>query len=63
MIWHVTPTNDLKQHQSGHSLWCHCNPYVEKQPNGNILVTHFSYDAREFHEIEYAETQKHLASH
>lgn len=52
MIWHVTPNNDLKPHQDGSTLWCRCNPYVEKQPNGNIIVTHNAYDAREFWEKE-----------
>lgn len=44
MIYHITPINDLKEHtESG----CECNPMVNVQENGDILMLHNSYDGRE----------------
>ncbi len=44
MNWHVTPVDDIKQHEE--STTCHCNPRVE-HVNGNMVVIHNSFDGRE----------------
>lgn len=48
MIWHVTPNNDLKEHEQ--STTCHCGPRIEYE-NGDMIVIHNSYDGREGVEI------------
>lgn len=50
MIWHILPTNDLKEHQEEGSL-CECEPKVEIQENGDIMIIHNSFDGREAVEI------------
>lgn len=41
---HITPINDLKEHQE--DINCNCNPRTE-YINDNILIIHNSYDGRE----------------
>lgn len=48
-VWHVYPVNDLKEHDT-ESPACHCNPTVELQDNGGLVVIHNSYDGRELKE-------------
>jgi len=50
-IWHVEPSNDLKEHVTK-GLNCHCKPAIDVQPNGSKLVIHNAYDGREFDELE-----------
>lgn len=45
MIYHITPINDLEEHQE--SSTCKCNPKVEVQPGGDLIVIHNSFDRRE----------------
>ena len=46
MILHVTPINDLKEHED--SSTCHCNPKAEIiEDCGDLLITHNAYDGRE----------------
>ena len=44
MTLHITPLNDLKQHEQ--TTTCECEPSIETV-NGNILVIHNSFDGRE----------------
>jgi len=46
MTWHVTPIEDIQEHDE--STTCTCKPTVEFMENGNIVVTHNSFDGREF---------------
>lgn len=48
-VWHVEPTNDLKKHDTS-EIGCHCNPKLELQDNGGLVVIHKSYDGRELEE-------------
>lgn len=50
--WHVTPTNDVFEHDTEHQGMCWCNPKIEKQENGNYVVTHNSMDGREYQEVD-----------
>jgi len=45
MIWHILPINDLKEHIE--LTTCECEPKVEFQPNGDMLIIHNSFDGRE----------------
>lgn len=47
-VWHVTPVNDLKEHQD--NIKCPCNPKIEILDNGGMVVTHKAYDNRELFE-------------
>lgn len=48
-IWHVLPVNDIKKHiESGFE--CECGPKVQIQENGGVIVTHKSFDKREYFE-------------
>lgn len=47
--WHVLPVGDIKEH-SETGIACDCNPKLEKQPNGDFIVVHKSYDRREVNE-------------
>jgi len=48
-IWHIIPTNDLKEHEK--SSTCECRPSVEiEAKNGDIIVVHNAYDERELAE-------------
>ena len=53
MIWHVLPSNDLKEHTD--SSICECKPNSKILDNGDILIIHNSYDGREYIEklLEY----------
>jgi len=45
-IYHVTPVNDLKEHEEKST--CHCSPTVELiEDCGDMLVIHNAYDGRE----------------
>ena len=46
MIWHILPINDIKEHEESSS--CHCVPKSEILENGDIMITHNSFDGREF---------------
>jgi hypothetical protein len=45
MIWHILPNNDLEEHLE--SSTCKCLPTSEVLENGDILITHNSFDKRE----------------
>lgn len=47
--WHVLPINDLQEHKESVSCWC--NPRVEHEMNGDVVV-HNSLDKREYFEEE-----------
>jgi hypothetical protein len=49
-IWHILPTNDLKEHIQDST--CHCHPKVVVMETGDLMITHSSYDHREFYENE-----------
>lgn len=49
MIWHILPVNDIKEHDE--SSTCDCDPNVETLSGGDLMITHNSYDGREFVEI------------
>ena len=44
-IWHILPNNDLKLHEE--SSACDCQPRVEWQENGDLILIHNAYDGRE----------------
>ena len=44
-IWHILPINDLKEHTE--SSYCECDPTVDVQDSGNVLVIHNAFDGRE----------------
>lgn len=44
MTHHVTPINDVEQHME--SSTCNCNPKSEILENGDIMITHNSFDGR-----------------
>jgi len=44
-IWHLLPTNDLKEHKEEST--CSCEPKTEIIENGDILIIHNSFDGRE----------------
>lgn len=46
--WHVTPVNDLKEHEESKYCWCH--PKSERQSNGNWVIVHNAMDGRELKE-------------
>ena len=48
---HVTPTNDLKPHNT-FSDYCRCKPRVEWQNNGHRIIIHNAYDGRDFFELD-----------
>jgi len=43
--WHLLPVNDLKEHEE--STTCECEPKIEFQENGDMLIIHNSFDGRE----------------
>lgn len=45
MIWHILPINDIKEHEELST--CHCMPKSEILENGDIMITHNSFDGRE----------------
>lgn len=45
--WHAIPKNDLREHLTT-SANCKCKPVVTKHKNGNSMVKHIAWDAREF---------------
>lgn len=47
-VWHILPVDDLKPHIE--ALECRCNPKIEIQDNGAMIVVHKSYDGRELKE-------------
>jgi hypothetical protein len=48
-IWHILPTNDLREHEELST--CKCVPRVDVQENGDILIIHNSFDGREVIEM------------
>lgn len=46
-IYHVYPLNDIKEHITEATKDCDCNPEIQYQDNGNIIVVHTSFDGRE----------------
>lgn len=48
MIWHILPINDIKEHDELST--CHCKPISEILENGDIMITHNSFDGRELME-------------
>jgi len=49
MNWHILPINDLKEHEDLST--CECEPKVEIQENGDLLIVHNAFDGREAIEI------------
>lgn len=47
---HVLPVDDLKPHIESQA--CKCQPRVDTFKNGNRVITHNSFDGREFYEDE-----------
>ena len=48
-IYHVTPVNDTEAHvETGD---CSCRPEIDVQRNGNVVITHNSFDGREAVEL------------
>ena len=45
MIWNIVPINDIKEHLEDSAL-CECNPTIIFE-NGDMIITHNSYDHRE----------------
>jgi len=45
MIWHILPVNDLEEHEDKST--CKCMPSSEVLENGDLLITHNSFDKRE----------------
>lgn len=45
--WHVYPIDDAEEHDIESQENCWCNPKLERQKNGNFVVTHNSLDGRE----------------
>lgn len=43
--WHVLPINDIKEHIESED--CECEPTVEVQENGNVVIVHNAFDGRE----------------
>lgn len=52
MTIHVLPLNDLKEHME--SIDCECHPKLTYVGEGNLIVTHNSYDGREHFEDRMA---------
>ena len=50
-VWHIVPTNDVKPHITRIPI-CHCNPKLEIQENGGLIVKHNSLDGREYQEVD-----------
>ena len=50
-LWHVYPTNDLKDHDIGNTTDCWCHPRVEEcAANNGYIAIHNSMDGREDYE-------------
>jgi hypothetical protein len=43
--YHILPLNDTEEHER--SPFCQCEPKIEKQENGSMLIIHNSFDGRE----------------
>lgn len=48
--YHIVPENDTYPHFTD-GRPCNCNPKETKFDNGNLLITHNSYDGRELLEV------------
>ena len=55
-FFHVYPIEDEKPHDTENGGICACNPSLEVEENGNCLVTHNSYDGREWNELSSKKT-------
>ncbi len=49
---HVYPENDLQEHNTEGSI-CSCNPKVEPQNNGILIIIHNAWDCRDITERAY----------
>jgi len=49
MIWHILPIKDIKEHEELST--CECEPKVEMQDSGALLIIHNAFDGREAIEI------------
>lgn len=58
MTVHVLPVNDLKEHAETDD--CECHPSVQYVGEGGKVVTHHSYDHREWWEEWEAEKNAYL---
>jgi hypothetical protein len=50
--YHVLPINDTKEHEEesvDHNCWC--NPEIEENDIGNLVIIHNSADGREWTEL------------
>jgi hypothetical protein len=45
MIWHLLPIKDIDEHLEKSN--CKCLPVAEVLDNGDIMITHNSFDKRE----------------
>jgi hypothetical protein len=50
---HVYPLNDEREHETGDTTTCWCNPKLDESNYGEMIVIHNSLDCREL--IEQAE--------
>ena len=50
-VFHVTPINDLREHESSEKCWC--NPVLDDEPSANLVWVHNSMDGRENYEPPY----------
>lgn len=45
--WHVYPVNDAEEHDTESRGKCWCNPKMERQDSGNLVIVHNSLDGRD----------------
>lgn len=48
-VWHVVPTGEP---HTTDGIACICNPKLEIQDDGGLIVTHNSFDGREYQEVD-----------
>jgi len=48
-VFHVLPRKDIREHQEEGEA-CECHPEIQVFDNGNVLITHNSFDKREDNE-------------
>ena len=57
MIWHLLPIDDLEEHLENST--CKCLPNSEILENGDIMITHNSFDKREVIERLFEDYRSH----
>jgi hypothetical protein len=51
---HVWPDDDIIEHDLGPGP-CICQPFLEEQPSGRVMVCHHSLDGRELAEPDHGQ--------